>query len=277
MAEPIPPGDRRRRPHAEHPRPRTEERSRLSAYEIYEVVRRDGEIELERPVVSLWWSGLAAGFAIVASLIGEGLLHHHLGDIPGRDAIASFGYTLGFVIVLKGRLHLFTENTITPILPMLAEPSRETLRRTALLWVVIFLGNMLGSAITVAGMVHGGLVVDAQLQAITEVSRVILEHGWPATFSLGIPAGFLIAAVVWLLPTSRGYELLVIVALTYVIALGGFSHVVAGSAEAFLLFAVNEADVGKVLQYLSAAFAGNVVGGTGLFAMLAYAQVRDKL
>lgn len=258
-------------------RPSQAERSRLNAFELYEVVSRDGESELERPATSLWWSGIAAGIAITASLVSEGLLYLHLPEGPWHHALSSFGYTVGFLIVVIGRLQLFTENTITPVLPLLSHPGMELARGTAILWAVVFAANMLGALLAIAVMVFGGTVTPEQLEAMTAASRVVLGHGWLETFRLAIPAGFLIAAAVWLLPNARGYEIWVVVGLTYVIALGDYSHVVAGAAEVFLLWMEGEADVAKVLGFISAAFLGNVLGGTGLFALLAYGQVKQEL
>jgi hypothetical protein len=48
----------------------------------------------------------------------EGLLHHYLPDAQWRPLIASFGYTTGFVIVVLGRQQLFTENTLTGVIPV---------------------------------------------------------------------------------------------------------------------------------------------------------------
>ena len=55
-------------------------------------------------------------------------------------------------------------------------------------------------------------------------------------FTKGIVAGWLIAALVWMLPSAEGTEIFVITLITYLIALGGFTHVVAGSAEALYLW-----------------------------------------
>ena len=41
---------------------------------IYEVVRRLGEEEMERPSTSLWWSGVAAGLSISFSLLAQAIL-----------------------------------------------------------------------------------------------------------------------------------------------------------------------------------------------------------
>jgi hypothetical protein len=40
---------------------------------IYEVVRRLGDEEMERPATSLWWSGIAAGLSISFSLLAQAI------------------------------------------------------------------------------------------------------------------------------------------------------------------------------------------------------------
>ncbi len=106
----------------------------------------------------------------------------------------------------------------------------------------------------------------------------MLENTPLETFRYGIVAGFLIAALVWCMPTSRGSEFALIFVVTYLIALGDFTHVVAGSGEAFLLAfngdtSWSNAAFGIVLP----AFFGNVFGGTVLFATLAYVQVMEEI
>src|SRR5690349_3079991 len=93
-----------------------EERSRLPAPLIYEIVRRMGEEEMERPVTSLWWSGVAAGLSISFSLLAQAILQAHLPDTSWRPLLTSLGYPVGFLIVVLARQQLFTENTITPVL-----------------------------------------------------------------------------------------------------------------------------------------------------------------
>jgi formate/nitrite transporter FocA (FNT family) len=113
---------------------------------------------------------------------------------------------------------------------------------------------------------------------MTEISRHYADHtAWEA-LAYGIPAGFFIAALVWILPSSRGFELLSIILITYLVAIGGFTHVVAGSGEAFLLLLQGEIGLfTAVFELLVPTLAGNVIGGTGLFALLAYGQVMEEL
>ena len=111
-----------------------EESSRLNAPMIYEVLRREGEGELNRPISSLWWSGLAAGLSISFSLLAQAALQSYLPDAPWRPLITGFGYTVGFLIVVLARHQLFTENTITAVLPVASDLSWLNLARMGRLW-----------------------------------------------------------------------------------------------------------------------------------------------
>src|SRR5437588_12243275 len=84
-----------------------EERSSPRTPVIYEIVRRLGEEEMRRPVVSLWWSGVAAGLSISFSLLAQAVLNVHLPDEPWRPLVSSFGYTVGFLMAVLSRQQLF--------------------------------------------------------------------------------------------------------------------------------------------------------------------------
>lgn len=255
-----------------------EERLSLRAPMIYEVVRREGEEELRRPDRSLWWSGLVAGFALSTSVYFESFLHHYLPDRPWRPLVENFGYSFGFVLVILGRLQLFTENTISVILPILAAPSWQGLVNIARLWTIVLLANLLGTLISAGLAVHGHFAEPDQLASALDLARHYAEPGPLEILLKAIPAGFLIAALVWILPGARGSELWVIILVTYVIALGDLAHVIAGATEIFMLVFTYEIGVGTALaEYLLPSLLGNIAGGTLLFAVLAWAQVSQEL
>ena len=245
---------------------------------IYEVVRRQGEAELERPIGSLFWSGLAGGITITASVIAEGALARKLpAGMAGREVISDLGYSLGFLMVILGRMQLFTEQTIVAVLPNMAAPSWRKLWVTARLWGVVLLANMLGTCAAAAINVYGHLTSPGLLASMLEVSGALLGKAPLDMLLQGIPAGFLIASVAWIRAGASGAEFSVVLVLTYAIALGDFTHVVAGSAEAFLLvFAGQCGPVHALAGIIAPALVGNVIGGTGLFALLAHAQVRRE-
>ena len=135
----------------------------------------------------------------------------------------------------------------------------------------------LGTFLASAFAVWGSPIPPENVEGMLAISRHFAEHTPGEAFWLGVPAGFYLAAIVWMMPSARGASVLVIVMFTYLIAMGGFTHVIAGSAEMFLLLLSGEVGVGNVASLLGATLMGNVLGGTGLFALLAYGQVAQEI
>ena len=259
-------------------RHRARQNLRSSSPVIFETVRQEGMEELERPILSLWWSGIAAGLVMSLSLLCKGYIHLHLPDEPWRPLVSNFGYCIGFLLVIVGRLQLFTENTIKPVLPLLAAPGLHRLWIMVRLWLVVLAANLVGTFLSMALVNGGGLALDHQIVAFLEVSQHLADRAAIDNVALGVPAGFLLAALVWGLADSRGGRFWLIVAITYMIALGEFSHVVAGSAEVFLLYFNGDMTLAEsFLQFVLPALAGNILGGSGLFALIAYGQVRSEI
>jgi formate/nitrite transporter FocA (FNT family) len=246
---------------------------------IFEAIRREGAHELSRPTSALWWSGVAAGLALSTSVLVKGALASVLPDTVWAPAITNLGYTLGFLIVILGRMQLFTENTITPILQLFLAPTRRTFTQIGRLWGIVFVANLVGCLAAAVVMVYGNILPAERFAGVLSISRHYAEATAWQQFAWGVPAGFLIAALVWTLPRMQNSgEVIMIVIITYVIGLGGMSHVVAGSTELFVLVVNGELGVGAaVFGGVLPALAGNVLGGTGIFAALTYAQVREEI
>ena len=105
-------------PHlAEPEKDQAERHAPLRPLVIHEIVRAEGKAELGRPASALFWSGLAAGLSMGFSFVAQALLQADLALAHGHHAIASLGYMTGFVIVVLGRQQLFTESTLTAVLP----------------------------------------------------------------------------------------------------------------------------------------------------------------
>jgi len=245
---------------------------------IYEIVCRLGSEEMARPVTSLWWSGVAAGLSISFSLLAQAILHNHIPDVPWRPLIVSLGYSVGFVMVVLSRQQLFTENTVTVVLPVMAEFTAKNLRSLVRMWSVVFLANMAGTLFASLFCTFTPALAPELRDGMLAISRQILEHSWLGTVFLGVGSGFLMAAMVWLLPGSEAAQFYVVVMMTWLIAAGGFNHVVAGSMEAFMLALNGELGVWPMLaNFFVPVLIGNIVGGTALFAVLAYAQVMQEI
>ena len=93
-------------------------------------------------------------------------------------------------------------------------------------------------------------------------------------FVKGIFGGWIIALLVWLLPSADTAKPWIIVAMTYLIAAADLTHIIAGSLDVFFGIAIGEIDW---LTYLRAygfpVLLGNSLGGLVFVAGLNHRQV----
>jgi formate/nitrite transporter FocA (FNT family) len=251
-----------------------EEHSTLEVGVIYDAIRQAGEDELERSSSALAWSGLAAGLSMGFSLVLSGLLRHGLPLADWRPLIAKLGYTAGFVIVILGRQQLFTENTLTVILPLLNQKDWATLRNVLRLWSFVLLANLAGALAFAWVVGNADIFRPDQLHTFTEIGLEANEGNFGHKFLTGIFGGWLIALMVWLLPGAEAARFWVIIFITYIVGLGNFSHVIAGSVEVLFLVTTGQLGWGSYLGgFLLPALLGNIIGGISLVALLSHAQV----
>lgn len=254
------------------------ERIALRAPAVYAVVKEEGEAELARPTASLFWSGIVAGIAMGLSILTLSLLRMHLPNTEWAPLVTSFGYAAGFLVVILGRQQLFTESTITIVLPVIADKTSRALKGLLRVWGTVLLANWIGCALVALGFVTFALVPQEIGAAIIDASRHYGEQSAGTAFVHGIGAGFLVAAMVWMMPGAERHKFALITFTAWLIALGGFTHVIAGMVEVVALVLAGELSFFDGLFTLALpTLAGNVLGGTGLFALLAYAQVKDEV
>jgi len=255
---------------AEHASPR--------ALVIHEIVRQEGEEELLRPVSALLWSGLAAGLSMGFSFLCLALMQSVLPDDPWRRLIDSLGYSNGFIITILGRQQLFTESTLTAVLPLLVRRDAATLIAVLRFWAVVLVANLVGTAIFAALIATDGIFAPAVRQALVETATDAVSGAFWPTLLKAVLAGWLIAMMVWLLPSARSAKLLVILLLTYIVGVGRFSHIIAGSAEsAFAVITGHASLAGYLVRFLIPTLIGNTIGGVTLVALLNHAPLAPEL
>ncbi|HEV2862344.1 MAG TPA: formate/nitrite transporter family protein [Pyrinomonadaceae bacterium] len=253
-----------------------EERSGPRTEVIYEAVREEGESELKRSSVTLAWDGLTAGLSMGFSMVAEGLLRAHLPDAPWRPAVSKLGYSVGFLIVILGSQQLFTENTLTAVLPLLQRFNLKTLGNVLRLWAVVLVANLVGAFVFAWVAGHTELFRPEVRAAFTEIGREALEGGAATVFLRGLYAGWLIATMVWMLPASESARFFVVVVMTYLVAFAGLAHIVAGGVEVFYVVLRGEAAWADFFRWVAPTLLGNIVGGSTLVAALGHAQVAGE-
>ncbi|EMC3941768.1 formate/nitrite transporter family protein [Acinetobacter baumannii] len=255
-----------------------EEHEKLSPRLVYEIIRRDGAEELDRPIAALIFSGIAAGLVISFSFVFKAIIASYIPtDAIWTDLITNFGYTIGFLIAILGHMQLFTENTITTVVPLFKPFTLDKLRAVGRLWGIVILCNIIGTALASLFFLTTDLFTPNIDKALDELAHHVASFSAIQNLLKGVMSGLLIAALVWMLP-SVSNKFLVIFFMTYLIGLGDFTHVVVGSTEMSYLVWQGEASLGEYLfNFLIPTTIGNNIGGTGVFTLLIYGQVTEEL
>lgn len=245
---------------------------------IHELIRADGEQELERTSGALILSGLAAGLSMGFSFLGQGLLQANLPDVVWRHAVASVGYCIGFVIVVLGRQQLFTESTLTAVLPLFTNRDFKTLLLTLRLWAIVLSVNLIGTWLFAAVLCVKGIFPPEVGDSLRDLSHSALHQLFWIMVIRGVMSGWLIALMVWILPSAQSARLLVVILITYVVSLGQLNHIVAGSTEiAYAILSGFGTYADYFIGFALPTVIGNVVGGVALVSLLNHGSIAPEI
>ncbi|EOL9010743.1 formate/nitrite transporter family protein [Cronobacter malonaticus] len=248
------------------------------AMAIHEHIRQDGEKEMERDAMALFWSAIAAGLSMGASLLAKGIFHVHLEGIPGGFLLESLGYTFGFIIVIMARQQLFTENTVTAVLPVMQNPTGTNMRLLLRLWGVVLLGNIIGTGLAALAFEFMPIFDEATRDAFVTIGMEVMHNTPGEMFANAIISGWIIATMVWMFPSAGSAKIVVIILMTWLIALGNTTHIVVGTVEILYLVFNGTIHWSEFFwPFALPTLAGNIIGGTFIFALLSHAQIRNDM
>lgn len=146
------------------------------------------------------------------------------------------------------------------------------------LWILVAISNVAGTWGVAAAMAHTDIFQPRVRAAIVELGRHTLESGFAATFGRAVFAGWIIALMMWLQPAVKGSRVQIVMIMTYIVALGDFSHIIAGSVDCAFLVQTGQASFHEyAVVFFFPTLLGNIVGGTALVALLNYGQVAAEL
>jgi len=243
---------------------------------LHEAVGAIGEEELKRTPSALTWSGLAAGLSMGFSMVASAALQAYLPDVQFAHLVVSLGYSTGFVIVIMARQQLFTENTLTVVLPLIGAPSWRKLGLMLRLWSVVLVANLVGITLFALAVAKLPLFASKLDGAIVALGTTLMSYSVPEMFVKAVAGGWIIATMVWLMPAAESARMWIIIGLTWLIAAAGLVHVIGSAGEVFyLMFAGRLAWPDVFWHYLGPVLAGNIVGGTLIFTLISHAQVRS--
>ena len=246
--------------------------------DILEKAIGEGKEQLDRPLVSLFLSAVAAGMilgftvlavAVMASLLPN--MHEGLNRI-----IVATVYPLGFVLCILSRTQLFTEHTATAVYPVL--DGKSNLKKLLRLWSVVICGNLVGGLAS-AGLLNAAEPVIHASKGYFLLAEHLLHFSGQSLFVSSILAGWLMALGAWIVLSTYSTlsQIFSIYIVTFIIGVGGLHHSIAGSIELFAaLFSSDQIHFAQLPVVILTVLAGNLVGGSVFVAVLNYGHIRHS-
>ncbi|QSG09626.1 Nucleotide-binding protein, UspA family [Halapricum desulfuricans] len=248
-------------------------RDRFSSDEVFQRIIAAADEEITSGSRELYFSGLAAGFAITITF----LLYVSLtASTDGHPILSALLYPLGFIYIIIGGYQLYTENTLPPVaLTIERLASVPALLRN---WVVVLAGNFTGGALGAAALAYGGVLSGTEATVAYDIAHKGIETAPAVLFTKAAFAGLIVAGVVWVEYGARDtISRLVVVYLAFLaIPLGGLFHVVVSFTEMlYLVFVGDLAILVGMTDFVIPVLLGNTAGGVVLVTVVNYFQTTE--
>ena len=249
-------------------------REHFSSDEIFQRIIAAADEEMSTGPRELFFSGLAAGFAITITFL---LYASGYAAADGAAIAGAVLYPLGFVYIILGDYQLYTENTLPPVALVLERLASVSALLTV--WGIVLLGNLLGSAIGAFVLANTGVLSPDAAAAATSIAQVGVETSSWDLFFKACFAGLIVAGVVWL--DYAAQDTVSRLALVYMaflaIPLGNLYHVVVSATEAmYLIFNGELAVLTGFSEFLLPVLLGNTLGGVLLVTVVNYFQTAER-
>jgi formate/nitrite transporter FocA (FNT family)/nucleotide-binding universal stress UspA family protein len=248
-------------------------RDRFSADEIFQRIIAAADEEITSGNRELFFSGLAAGFAITLTF----LLYASMVEATESRVLGAILYPLGFIYIIIGGYQLYTENTLPPVALVL-----EGLVSVPLLlrnWVVVLAGNFTGGLVGAVVLAFTGVFSPETSAVAADIAQKGIETpGWDLFFKAAV-AGLIVAGVVWVEYAARDTisRVLVVYLAFLTIPLGQLFHVVVSFTETmFLVFSGQVGLIAGMGGFVLPVLVGNTIGGVALVTVVNYFQTTEN-
>ncbi len=249
-------------------------RDRFSADEIFHRIVAAADDEITTGIRELFFSALAAGFAITLTV----MLYASLTDATGgAPIVGALLYPLGFVYIIIGDYQLFTENTLPPV--ALVFERLASVPALLTVWTIVLFGNLVGGAMGAYVLANTGVFSPSVMSTAVGIAEQGTATPWWSLFFKGMFAGLIVAGVVWLDYASQDTTSRLV--LTYIaflaIPLGNLHHGVVSATEVlFLVFRGQPVLATGVIDFALPVLLGNTIGGVVLVTVVNYFQAVER-
>ncbi len=249
-------------------------RDRFETHEVFQRITVAADEEATTSDRELFFSALAAGFAITVTYL---LYASMTAATDGNPVLSALLYPLGFIFIVLGGYQLYTENTLPPVVLVLERLA--SVPRLLHIWAVVLLGNFVGGGL-------GGIVLattgvfspDAAVAASKIATKGIQTPFWTLFFKACF-AGLIVAGIVWVDYAARDtISRLVLVYVGFLaIPFGNLFHVVVSFTEVVYLVASGQAALlGPLAGFVLPVLLGNTTGGVLLVTVVNFFQTTSE-
>lgn len=249
--------------------------------EPYDIMKEQIEAGLKehrRSNIGLFLSSISAGLEVGFSILTIGIIYTLFKAEVSPSTLylmMAIVYPIGYIFVIIGRSELFTEHTVLATIPVL---NREaTLKSLVTLWIVIYLGNLLG------GYIFGFIILQfnegkhlISPNFFYFVSEKMISYSSGEILVSSIIAGWLMGTLSWLLSSAQDTfsRVVMIFLITFIISIAGLHHCIVGSIEVFMAFFSDANKITGVdfLKFQGITTLGNIIGGVFLVALVKYSH-----
>ncbi|RDI71465.1 formate/nitrite transporter family protein [Halopelagius longus] len=249
-------------------------RDQFETHEVFQRIVAAADEEATTGLRELFFSALAAGFAITVTY----LLYASMTAATGRDPVLSaLLYPLGFVFIILGGYQLYTENTLPPVVLVLERLA--SVPRLLTIWTVVVLGNFAGGGLGALVLARGGVLSADGAEAAAYLATKGIETAFWSLFFKAAFAGLIVAGVVWLVyAVSDNTTRLVVVYIAFLaIPFGNLYHSVVSFTELmYLVFTGRGSLVAGLGGFVLPVLLGNTVGGVLLVTVVNYFQTTEE-
>jgi len=218
-------------------------------------------------LISSAMAGMYVGFGIMLSFsVGAPFA---AADSPAAKTIMGVSFGIALSLVIFAGSELFTGNSMVMAIGNLL--NKVTLQDTVIIWILSYMGNLMGSFLLAFLTVQSGLLSHPpQSEFILTVAASKMNAPAVQLFLRGILCNMLVCLAIWSASRAKGdtAKLVLIWWCLYGFVGAGFEHSIANmSLLGMALFIPHDptlVSIGGTIYNLAVVTAGNIVGGTFL-------------
>jgi formate/nitrite transporter FocA (FNT family) len=249
-------------------------RDQFETHEVFQRIVAAADEEATTGTRELFFSSLAAGFAITITYLLYASLY---AATDGAAIVSTLLYPLGFVFIILGGYQLYTENTLPPVVLVLER--LMSLPRLLSIWATVVLGNFVGGAMGAFVLANTGVFSGLTATAAENIALKGIETPATDLFFKAMFAGLIVAGVVWVVyAVTDNLTRLVVVYLSFLaIPTADLFHVVVSFTEVmYLVFMGRDVLVAGLFSFVLPVLLGNTVGGVALVTVVNYFQTTEE-